>query len=140
MQETTSDATKRMADILGAQFVANQNQNPLPVPEADRAWLSDDIWLSIPAYMHKSIQASHERLTADLEEALRPFIFAAAVGWSVEQDVNAAKPNQHTEHPLIAFGAYAGQYAAQSRVSWADWLRLLDACDEAGLLKTEPRP
>lgn len=27
-----------------------------------------------------------------------------------------------------------GQYAAQSRVSWADWKRLLDAAERAGLL------
>lgn len=73
-------------------------------------------------------------MTDDLHEALKPFLFAAAVGWSVEHDVNAAKPNQHTERPLLAFAGYAGQYAAQSRVSWADWKRLLDAADSAGLL------
>lgn len=73
----------------------------------------------------------------DLRAALRPFIHAAAVGWSVEHDVAKAQPNQHTDRPLIAFAGYAGQYAAQSRVSWADWKRLLDACDKAGLLNEE---
>lgn len=71
----------------------------------------------------------------DLREALRPFLFAAGVGWCVEQEVDEAKPRQHTDRPLIAFGCYAGQYAAQSRVSWSDWKRLLDAADNAGLLK-----
>lgn len=76
----------------------------------------------------------------DLREALRPFLFAASVGWCVEQDVAEAKPRQHTDRPLIAFAGYAGQYAAQSRVSWADWKRLLDAADKAGLLQTEEGP
>lgn len=70
----------------------------------------------------------------DLREALRPFIFAAAVGWSVENDVRKAQPNQHTDRPLLAFASYAGHYAAQSRVSWADWKRLLDAADKAGII------
>lgn len=73
----------------------------------------------------------------DLREALRPFLFAAGVGWCVEKDVADAKPRQHTDHPLIAFASYAGKYAAQSRVSWADWKRLLDAAVRAGLLEPE---
>ena len=73
-------------------------------------------------------------LCDDLRKALQPFIYAAAIGWSVEQDCAEAKPRQHAEHPLVAFASYCGQYAAQSRVSWADWKRLLDACDKAGLL------
>lgn len=36
--------------------------------------------------------------------------------------------------PLLAFASYAGHYAAQSRVSWADWKRLLDAADKAGII------
>ena len=75
-----------------------------------------------------------ENPNSALAEALRPFVMAAAVGWSVENDVAAAKPNQHSKYPLVAFAGYAGQYAAQSRVSWADWKRLLEAADEAGLL------
>lgn len=75
----------------------------------------------------------------DLREALRPFIFAAAVGWSVENDVAKANPDQHTDRPLIAFAGYAGQYAAQSRVSWADWKRLLDAAERSGLLSDDGR-
>ncbi len=71
---------------------------------------------------------------ADLREALRPFIFAAAVGWSVENDVAKAQPDQHSDRPLIAFAGYVGQYAAQSRVSWADWKRLLNAADKSGLI------
>lgn len=78
-----------------------------------------------------------ENPSAELIEALRPFLFAAAVGHSVADAVNDAKPNQHTEHPLIAFGSYAGQYAAQSRVSWRDWLDLLDAAYRAGLLDSQ---
>lgn len=78
-----------------------------------------------------------DRLPEELVSALRPFLHAAAVGWSVESEVARAKPNQHTERPLIAFAGYAGQYAAQSRVSWADWKRLLSACDDFGLLSTE---
>lgn len=68
--------------------------------------------------------------TAALLDALRPFVLAAAVGWSVEDEVNKAAPNQHTSRPLLGFGGYAGQYAAQSRVSWADWKQLLDAATE----------
>lgn len=71
----------------------------------------------------------------DLRAALRPFLFAASVGFCVEQDVADAKPRQHSESPLIGFAGYAGQYAAQSRVSWADWKRLLDAAFAAGLLE-----
>lgn len=74
----------------------------------------------------------------ELRDALEPFLAAAAVGYCVEEDVKRAKPNQHTERPLIAFAGYAGQYAAQSRVSWAQWKRLLDAADEAGLLAQPP--
>ena len=69
-----------------------------------------------------------------LIEALSPFLYAAAVGFCVERDVDAAKPDQRTDRPLICFGGYAGHYAAQSRVSWADWKRLLDAAQDAGLL------
>ncbi|WP_380873651.1 hypothetical protein ACFB49_42930 [Sphingomonas sp. DBB INV C78] len=79
-------------------------------------------------------------IATDLVSALRPFINAAAIGWLIEQDVNAAKPKQHSERPLIGFAGYVGQYAAQSRVSWADWKRLLDAAEEAGLLKTGGEP
>lgn len=75
-----------------------------------------------------------EQTEREVIEAIKPFLFAAAVGWSVEQDVAAAKPNQHTERPLISFPGYAGHYAAQSRVSWADWKRLLAAAEQAGWL------
>lgn len=78
--------------------------------------------------------------TDPLQAALRPFIIAAAIGWSVEQDVLKAKPNQHVERPLVGFAGYAGQYAAQSKVAWADWLRLLDAAYAAGLLDTQEMP
>jgi len=79
-------------------------------------------------------------VTDELKEALLPFLHAAAVGWSVEDQVKIAKPNQHSERPLIAFAGYAGQYAAQSRVSWADWKRLLDAADKCGMLGAETKP
>lgn len=76
----------------------------------------------------------------DLRAALAPFLHAACVGWMVEQDCREAKPNQHTDHPLIAFASYCGQYAAQSRVSWADWRNLLDVADRVGLLRpAEPQ-
>jgi len=71
----------------------------------------------------------------DLREALKPFLFAACVGSMIADEVDAAKPDQHTKRPLIAFGSYAGQYAAQSRVSWMDWKKLLDAAYAAGLLE-----
>jgi len=71
-------------------------------------------------------------------KALEPFLWAAAVGFCVEREVDAAKPNQHTDRPLICFGGYAGHHAAQSRVSWADWKRLLDAAADAGLLTPPP--
>lgn len=73
-------------------------------------------------------------MSDELIEALRPFLFAACVGSLVADEVDEKKPNQRTERPLIAFGTYAGQYAAQSRVSWADWKNLLDASFKAGLL------
>lgn len=79
-------------------------------------------------------------ITSDLHEALRPFVHAAAIGWLIEQQVEEAKPNQHTERPLLGFAGYAGHYAAQSRVSWADWKRLLEAADKAGLLKSADAP
>ena len=66
-----------------------------------------------------------------LLEALHPFLLAAAVGWAVEQDVAAAKPRYNR---LICSAGYAGHHAAQSRVSWAAWKRLLDAAEAAGLL------
>ena len=44
------------------------------------------------------------------------------------------QPRQHTDRPLIALASYAGQYAPQSRVSWAGWKCLLDAADKAGLI------
>jgi hypothetical protein len=72
-----------------------------------------------------------------LVDALRPFLHAAAVGYCVEKDVEEANPRQHTKHPLIAFAGYAGHYAAQSRVSWADWKRLLDVADDAGFLNDD---
>jgi hypothetical protein len=73
----------------------------------------------------------------ELAAALRPFIYAAAVGYCVEGDVERAKPRQHSKHPLVCFAGYAGHYAAQSRVSWADWKRLLDAADKCGLVQSE---
>jgi hypothetical protein len=78
-----------------------------------------------------------DEIPVELREALRPFIFAAAVGWSVAEAVREAKPNQHSKYPLVAFGSYAGQYAAESRVSWRDWQDLLDAADKCGLLASE---
>lgn len=71
----------------------------------------------------------------DLRDALRPFIYAACVGSMIADEVDAAKPNQHRKRPLIAFGSYTGQYAAQSNVSWMDWKKLLDAAYAAGLLE-----
>ena len=76
-------------------------------------------------------------ISPELMNALRPFLLAASVGYCVEQDVREAKPNQRSASPLIAFAGYAGHYAAQSRVSWAQWKRLLDAADDAGLLAAE---
>jgi hypothetical protein len=76
-------------------------------------------------------------MSDELIKALRPFLLAAAVGHCVEMDVRDAKPNQHSERPLVAFAGYAGHYAAQSRVSWADWKCLLNAADSAGLLASE---
>lgn len=73
----------------------------------------------------------------ELREALLPFIMAAAVGHTIEMDVADAKPNQHSARPLLGFPGYVGQYAAQSRVSWADWKRLLDAYDNVGLLQAD---
>lgn len=47
----------------------------------NRAWLSDDIWLSIPAYMRKSIQKAHEKALTpspvaggDLREAAQALV------------------------------------------------------------------
>jgi hypothetical protein len=76
-------------------------------------------------------------VTPELAKALVPFIYAAAVGWSVAKEVDEAKPNQHTKNPLLCFGSYAGQYAAESRVSWGDWKNLLDAAYTAGLLASD---
>lgn len=79
----------------------------------------------------------------DLRAALEPFLFAAAVGCLIEQDCRAARPDQRTARPLIGFPGYVGHYAAQSRVSWSDWKRLLDAAEDAGLLKPDddkPQP
>lgn len=70
-------------------------------------------------------------------KALDAFLHAAAVGYCVERDVAEAKPSQHTERPLVAFAGYAGQYAAQSRVSWNDWKHLLSEADAAGILSRE---
>jgi hypothetical protein len=75
-----------------------------------------------------------------LIDALRPFVFAAAVGYSVAEVVDKAKPDQLTERPLICFGSYAGQYAAESRVSWAAWKRLLDEAYNFGLLDPDDLP
>lgn len=72
--------------------------------------------------------------TGGVPEALRPFLLAACVGWAVEQQVADAKPRLPGDRPLIPAAVYAGHYAAQSRVSWADWKRLLDAAEAAGLL------
>lgn len=77
---------------------------------------------------------SEEPMEWALAKALEPFILAAAIGHSIEEQVREANPNQHSQTQLIGFGGYVGQYAAQSRVSWADWKRLLDAAYDAGLL------
>lgn len=77
---------------------------------------------------------SGESMSDDLRAALAPFLKAAAIGFCVEGSVNDAKVQEKGLTKLLAFGGYAGQYAAESRVSWADWKRLLDAADDAGLL------
>jgi hypothetical protein len=79
----------------------------------------------------------------DLRAALAPFLYAACAGWMVEQDCREAKPDQQSERPLIGFAGYCGHFAAQSKVSWADWKNLLDAGYRAGFLDqpgTHPVP
>lgn len=62
-----------------------------------------------------------------LLDAIQPFAHAAALGWQVKDAVKQGNLREKGLTKLIAFDAYAGQYTAESHVSWADWQKLLDA-------------
>ena len=62
-----------------------------------------------------------------LLDAIRPFAHAAALGWQVMDAVKQANLREKGLTKLVAFDEYAGQYTADSNISWADWQKLLDA-------------
>lgn len=62
-----------------------------------------------------------------LLDAIQPFAHAAALGWQVMDAVKQANVQDKGLTKLIAFDAYAGQYMAESHISWSNWHALLDA-------------
>ena len=54
--QAADDILALLSPALGK---ATPSNGKLPVPQAERSWLPDDIWLSIPTYLHKSIQKRH---------------------------------------------------------------------------------
>ena len=62
-----------------------------------------------------------------LLDAIQPFAHAAAMGWQVMDAVKQANMRDQGLTKLIAFDAYAGQYTAESHISWSNWRTLLDA-------------